>query len=123
RLAVRGPVVSPRILSSYPGREQSMLDGIAIVPANAGISPADLGIIIHGTTLATDALFERRGAKTALVTTEGFRDVIEMRTENRFEQYDLNLRLPTPLIPREHRFTVRGRISAEGQELQPLDEA
>ena len=78
--------------------------------------------MIHGTTLATNALIARRGAKTALVTTEGFRDVIEMRTENRFEQYDLNLRLPSPLIPREHRYSVKGRISAEGRELQPLDE-
>ena len=65
-------------------------------------------IVIHGTTLATNALIARRGARTALVTTEGFRDVIEMRTENRFEQYDLNLRLPSPLIPREHRFTREG---------------
>lgn len=122
-LDVRGTVFSTKVLTNYTAPEQAILDGIAIVTKNAGISPADIGIIIHGTTLATNALIERRGAKTALVTTEGFRDVIEMRTENRFEQYDLNLRLPTPLIPREHRFTVRGRISAEGQELQPLDEA
>lgn len=79
-------------------------------------------MIIHGTTLATNALIERRGARTALVTTEGFRDVIEMRTENRFEQYDLDLVLPKPLIPREDRFPVKGRISAQGTELQPLDE-
>jgi N-methylhydantoinase A len=122
-LELRGTLFSTKVLTNYSAPEQAILDGIAVVTRDAGISPAEIGIIIHGTTLATNALIERRGAKTALVTTEGFRDVIEMRTENRFEQYDLNLQLPTPLIPREHRFTVKGRIGAEGQELQPLDEA
>jgi N-methylhydantoinase A len=122
-LDLRGKIFSTKVLTNYAAPEQAILDGIAIVTRDAGIAPADIGIIIHGTTLATNALIERRGAKTALVTTEGFRDVIEMRTENRFEQYDLNLRLPTPLVTREHRFTVKGRISAEGHELQPLDEA
>ena len=122
-LDLRGRIFSTKVLTSHAAPEQAILDGVAIVARDAGIAPADIGLVIHGTTLATNALIERRGAKTALVTTEGFRDVIEMRTENRFEQYDLNLRLPTPLVPREHRFTVRGRIGAEGQELQPLDEA
>jgi len=122
-LDLRGKIFSTKVLTNYSAPEQAILDGIGIVTRDAGIALADIGIVIHGTTLATNALIERRGAKTALVTTEGFRDVIEMRTENRFEQYDLNLKLPTPLIPREHRFTVKGRIGAEGQELQPLDEA
>ncbi|BCG97063.1 hydantoinase/oxoprolinase family protein [Mesorhizobium sp. 131-2-1] len=122
-LDIRGALFSTKVLTNYSAPEQAILDGIAIVTRDAGISPSEIGIIIHGTTLATNALIERRGARTALVTTEGFRDVIEMRTENRFEQYDLNLQLPTPLIPREDRFTVKGRIGAEGQELQPLDEA
>ncbi|CAM5761592.1 5-oxoprolinase [Labrys miyagiensis] len=121
-LDMRGKIFSTKVLTNYATPEQAILDGIEIVTRSAGISPAEIGIVIHGTTLATNALIERRGAKTALVTTAGFRDVIEMRTENRFEQYDLNLRLPTPLIPREHRYTVKGRIGAEGQELQPLDE-
>src|SRR6185436_15043456 len=122
-LDLRGKIFSTKVLTNYAAPEQAILDGIAIVTREAGISPAKIGVVIHGTTLATNALIERRGAKTALVTTQGFRDVIEMRTENRFEQYDLNLKLPTPLIPREHRFTVRGRIGAQGQELEPLDEA
>ncbi|AZO13655.1 hydantoinase/oxoprolinase family protein [Mesorhizobium sp. M2A.F.Ca.ET.043.05.1.1] len=122
-LDVRGEMFSTKVLTNYAAPEQAILDGIDAVIRDAGISAAEIGIIIHGTTLATNALIERRGAKTALVTTEGFRDVIEMRTENRFEQYDLNLQLPPPLIPREDRFTVKGRIGAEGQELQPLDEA
>jgi N-methylhydantoinase A len=121
-LDVRGKLFSTKVLTNYAAPEQAILDGIEIVTRDAGIDTAAIGIVIHGTTLATNALIERRGAKTAFVTTEGFRDVIEMRTENRFEQYDLNLQLPKPLIPREHRYTVKGRIGAEGQELQPLDE-
>ena len=122
-LECHGRMYSTKVLTNYAAPEQAILDGIAVVTAEAGIGVSALDIVIHGTTLATNALIERRGARTALVTTEGFRDVIEMRTENRFEQYDLNLRLPAPLIPREDRFTVAGRIGAQGQELQPLDEA
>lgn len=121
-LDVRGEIHSTKVLTNYTAPEQAILDGIAIVTEQAGIGFSDLDIIIHGTTLATNALIERRGAKTALVTTEGFRDVIEIRTENRFEQYDLNLKLPAPLIPRQDRFPVAGRIDAHGNELQPLDE-
>lgn len=122
-LDVRGKLHSAKVLTNYAQPEQAILDGLAIVAKQAGIAIADLDIVVHGTTLATNALIERRGARTAFVTTEGFRDVVEMRTENRFEQYDLNIRLPTPLVPREDRFTVKGRIGARGQELQPLDEA
>ena len=86
----------------------------------AGLRPADIGQIIHGTTLATNALIERRGASTAFITTRGFRDVIEMRSESRFEQYDLNLVLPEPLLPRQQRYTVKERVSAQGELLVPL---
>jgi N-methylhydantoinase A len=121
-LDVRGTLFSTKVLTNYGAPEQAILDGIDIVTRDAGISVSDIDIVIHGTTLATNALIERRGARTAFVTTEGFRDVIEMRTENRFEQYDLNLVLPKPLISREDRYTVKGRIGAQGQELQALDE-
>jgi N-methylhydantoinase A len=121
-LDVGGRLHSAKILTTPAAPEQAILDGLAIVATQAGVRPADLDLVIHGTTLATNALIERRGAKTAFVTTEGFRDVIEMRNEGRFAQYDLGLALPTPLVPREHRFAVGGRIGARGQELQPLDE-
>lgn len=121
-LDVRGTLYSTKVLTNYSAPEQAILDGIDIVIRDAGIAISQIELIIHGTTLATNALIEHRGARTALVTTEGFRDVIEMRTENRFEQYDLDLVLPKPLIPREDRFPVKGRISAQGTELQPLDE-
>ena len=120
---VDGKIHSAKVLTTYAAPEQAILEGIAVVTAQAGVAAKDLDLVIHGTTLATNALIERRGARTAFVTTEGFRDVIEMRTESRFEQYDLGIRLPPPLVPREHRFPVRGRIGARGQELEALDEA
>lgn len=122
-LEAKGAMYSTKVLTNYTAPEQAILDGMDVVLAQAGLGYGDLDILIHGTTLATNALIERRGAKVAFVTTEGFRDVIEMRTESRFEQYDLNLELPTPLVPREDRFPVKGRIGAQGQELAPLDEA
>ena len=122
-LECRGRIYSTKVLTNYAAPDQAILDGIDVVLAQAGVGYGDLDILIHGTTLATNALIERRGAKVAFLTTEGFRDVIEMRTESRFDQYDLNLRLPPPLVPREDRFVVRGRIGAQGQELATLDEA
>ena len=110
-----------KVLTTHGAPEDAIVDGMLQACGKAGIRPGDIGQIIHGTTLATNALIERRGAKSALITTEGFRDVIEMRTESRFEQYDLNLNLPEPLAPRQMRFTVRERVSAGGDVLVPLD--
>ncbi|RKE97484.1 N-methylhydantoinase A [Sulfitobacter guttiformis] len=114
---------STKVLTTYAAPENAIIDGMHQVCAKASIDPVQIGQIIHGTTLATNALIERRGAKTALITTEGFRDVIEMRTESRFEQYDLNLTLPEPLLPRQMRYTVPGRMDAGGNELLPLTRA
>ncbi len=122
-LETGGRMVSAKVLTTYAAPEEAILDGLAQVCAKAGIAPSGLTRIIHGTTLATNALIERRGARTALVTTAGFRDVIEMRTESRFEQYDLNLRLPEPLISREHRHVVTERVDAGGEVLIALDRA
>ena len=102
--------------------EEGVLTIVRAIIAEAGIKPADVDLIIHGTTLATNALIERKGAKTALLTTEGFRDVVEIRHENRFEQYDVNIDLPPPLVPRRLRLPIRERIDAQGEVLVPLDE-
>ena len=120
---VDGVPHSTKVLTTYTAPEDAIIEGIHRVCKQAGIGAGDIGQIIHGTTLATNALIERRGAKTALITTEGFRDVIEMRTESRFEQYDLNLKLPEPLLPRQRRYTLRERIDAHGDVLIPLDRA
>lgn len=122
-LEVQGRRFSTKVLTTYAAPETAIIEGMHIVCARAGIVPGDIGQIIHGTTLATNALIERRGARTALITTEGFRDVIEMRTESRFEQYDLNLTLPEPLLPRQMRFTLRERVNAQGGVMIPLDRA
>ncbi|WP_224824136.1 hydantoinase/oxoprolinase family protein [Cognatishimia sp. MH4019] len=114
---------STKVLTTYAAPENAILDGMRQVCAKAGVTPDQITQIIHGTTLATNALIERRGAKTALITTQGFRDVIEMRTESRFEQYDLNLELPEPLLPRQSRFTVAERVSASGEVLIALERA
>ena len=118
-----GVPFSIKVLTTYFAPENAIIDGMHQVCAKAGVTPAQIDQIIHGTTLATNALIERRGAKTALITTEGFRDVIEMRTESRFEQYDLNLNLPDPLLPRQMRFTVAGRVDANGKILVDMDRA
>ena len=118
-----GVPFSTKVLTTYAAPETAIIDGMHQVCQKAGIVPSKIGQIIHGTTLATNALIERRGAKTALITTEGFRDVIEMRTESRFEQYDLNLNLPEPLLPRHMRFTVGGRVDANGEVLIDIDRA
>ena len=118
-----GSRFSTKVLTTYAAPENAIIDGMHQVVQKAGISSSQIEQIIHGTTLATNALIERRGAKTALITTKGFRDVIEMRTESRFEQYDLNLTLPEPLLARNRRYVLEERIDASGQVLIPLNKA
>src|SRR3546814_16731999 len=89
----------------------------------AGLSPALICFVIHGTTLATNALLERKGATTALIVTEGFRDSVEMAYENRFEQYDIYMERPAPLVPRHLRLPVTERMNSRGEPLIPLDAA
>lgn len=114
---------STKVLTDHSFPERAIVRGICDVAAIAGIHPREIDTIIHGTTLATNALIERRGARTAFITTKGFRDVIEMRTESRFEQYDLNIVLPPPLVPRNDRFVLNERMGADGSMLIPLDMA
>jgi len=109
-------------LTTTRAPEAGVLTIVRTIIAEAGIKSGDVQLIIHGTTLATNALIERKGAKTALLTTEGFRDVLEIRHENRFEQYDVNIDLPPPLVPRRLRLPIRERIDAQGNVLIPLDE-
>jgi len=108
---------SVKVLTDYEAPERAIVKGLQQAAQEAGIALSDISLIIHGTTLATNALIEREGARTAFITTEGFRDVLEMRTENRFEQYDLNIKLPPALIARRDRHTLRERMDAQGQAL------
>jgi N-methylhydantoinase A len=113
---------SAKVLTTPRAPEQGMLEGMARVLQAAALAPRDVGVLVHGTTLATNALIERKGAKTALLTTAGFRDVLEMGYEKRYEHYDLELELPAPLVPRELRFPVPERITAKGKVDTPLNE-
>ena len=124
-VALQGPdgLVTGKVLTDYAQPERAILAATLAAARQAGIAPGDIGQVIHGTTLVTNALIERRGARMAFITTEGFRDVIEMRSENRFEQYDLNLSLPLPMVPRKDRFTLNERMGPKGEVLLPLDPA
>jgi len=121
-LETEAAIFSTKVLTTYESPEIGILQGINAVIADSGTDLSELDSFIHGTTLATNALISRTGARTAFVTTKGFRDTVEMRTESRFEQYDLNLELPTPLIERKDRYVLSERISADGSVLLPFDE-
>jgi N-methylhydantoinase A len=84
---------------------------------------SDIAGFIHGTTLATNALIERRGARVATITTEGFRDILEIGYERRYDQYAIDLQKPDLIVPRDRAFTIGGRIDATGMERTPFDEA
>ncbi|MEM9966693.1 MAG: hydantoinase/oxoprolinase family protein [Pseudomonadota bacterium] len=121
-LAHDGGFTTCKVLTDYAAPEAAITRGIAQACARAGAKARSISQVIHGTTLVTNALIQRRGARTAFITTEGFRDVIEMRSENRFEQYDLNLELPAPFVPRHDRLVVKERIAASGDVLLALSE-
>jgi len=122
-LEVSAQRFSAKTLTTPEAPERGVIAAIEAVLREACLAPDDLALIIHGTTLATNAIIERKGARTALVTTEGFRDTIEIRHENRFEQYDVNIDLPPPLVPRRLRFVVPERVDARGRIVVPLDES
>jgi N-methylhydantoinase A len=111
-----------KLLTTHDAPERAMLDGIASLLDETRVAPGEVAVMLHGTTLATNALIERKGARIAFVTTAGFRDVLEMGYEKRYEHYDLELELPAPLVPRELRFPVAERMRADGKVLTPLDE-
>ena len=118
-----GERITTKLLTTYDHPGKAVLKGITTVMDRANVSPSEIGLIIHGTTLATNALIERRGANTALLTTEGHRDALEMAHEDRFEQYDINIDRPIPLVPRHLRLPVRERMDRDGNILIELDES
>src|ERR1700761_5852730 len=122
-LEVGGDRRTRKVLTTPARPEQAVLDGMRLILADAGAHARDIDVFIHGTTLATNAIIERRGATTALIATEGFRDVLDIGTESRYDQYDLAIDKPKPLVPRSLRFTVPERVDAHGGVRLPLDEA
>ena len=117
-----GELIGVKVPTTASAPEEGFLDCLRLALERAGLAARDFGAIIHGTTLATNALIERKGAKTALITTEGFRDSLEIAYEARYDQYDMFLDKPRPLVPRSLRFTVPERVNVRGEVLTPLDE-
>ena len=121
-LEAKDTLTTVKVLTTPTAPEEGVLEGVEHVLGQAGVAASELGVFFHGTTLATNAIIERKGAVTALITTEGFRDVLEIGYESRYDQYDVMIEKPTPLVPRSRRFTVPERTDAQGNILSVLDE-
>src|SRR5450830_1016187 len=115
--------LTTKLLTTPGAPEDAVLEGIGELLVQAGQPWQAVDLLILGTTLATNALIERKGARTALITTEGFRDLVEIGLEDRFAQYDVFLQKPVPLVPRQWRHGVTERSDASGRTITPLDEA
>lgn len=114
--------VTAKLLTTGKRPAEAVLAGIDAVLRESGTDASEVRLIIHGTTLATNALIERRGALTALLTTHGHRDALEMAHEDRFEQYDIDIDRPRPLVPRYLRLPIIERMDRDGRVLVALDE-
>jgi len=121
-LATSVGIKTLKLLTTPEAPEQAIINGVGRLIEENSLLPEQVAGFIHGTTLATNAIISRTGASTALITTEGFRDVIAQGDESRFDQYDINISKPEPLVPRWWRFTIGERLSAKGEVLLPLDE-
>ena len=113
---------SIKVLTTVKQPEQGIMQGVEELMRSTRTEPSQITHIIHGTTLGTNTIIERTGAKTAFLTTDGFRDILEMGYEKRFDHYDIYLEKPPPLVPRKYRLPVRERISSQGKILQELDQ-
>ncbi|MDR3530295.1 MAG: hydantoinase/oxoprolinase family protein [Rhodopila sp.] len=121
-LSLPNRTVSTKLLTTHEAPDDAVIAGTRTILAEAGINGSALDLVVHGTTLATNALIERKGARCALITTAGFRDSLEIAYEHRFEQYDLYMERPLPLVERDLRLEVPERLAADGSVLLPLDE-
>ena len=115
-------LASTKTLTTHANPADGSLAGVRRVLDEAGKTLGEIRGFIHGTTLATNALIEKRGADVATITTEGFRDILEIAYERRYSQYDIDLEKPDLLVPRSRSFTIPERMSASGEVLVPLDE-
>ena len=118
-----GRQYSRKVLTTHDDPTRAVMDGVAQILGSNRIEPAAIQRVVHATTLFTNAVIERKGATTGLVTTEGFRDSLEIGRELRYELYDLQIENPPPIVPRNLRAEVRERVRAGGEIMTPLDEA
>ncbi len=117
-----GRSLTAKVLTDHENPTASVSRGIEQMIAG-GLAPAAVSRVLHGTTLVTNAVIQRRGARAALLGTEGFRDALEIGTEHRFDLYDLDIQKPRPIVPRQLRRPIRERVLADGSVELPLDEA
>jgi N-methylhydantoinase A len=117
-----GAVYIDKVLTTPVDPSRAVFDGVQRLLKKADLQAKQIGRIIHGTTLVTNALIERKGVKTALITTRGFRDVLEIGREQRYDIYDLFARMPSPLVPRYLRRGVSERTGADGSVIEELDQ-
>ena len=122
-ISIDGEMHARKVLTTPAQPERAVIDGSLQMMSDMGIAPEMVDIFVHGTTLATNAILERRGARCALIGTEGFRDILSIGDEGRFDQYDIFIEKVAPLIAPELCFTLPERMSAAGEVLRPLDEA
>ncbi|MCG8547645.1 MAG: hydantoinase/oxoprolinase family protein, partial [Alphaproteobacteria bacterium] len=111
-----------KTLSTPDDPARAILNGLEAVCRDHGVAPDDIRRLGHGTTVATNALIQRKGATVALITTEGFRDLLEIGRQIRPKMYDLKADYPAPLVPRERRFEAAERIGPRGEVIRPLSE-
>ena len=116
-----GKLALGKTLTTPSDPAQAVVAGLERLLREVGVAAGDVDVLVHGTTLATNAVIERTGAKTGLLTTAGFGDVLAIGRESRYDYYDLNLELPEPLVPRPLRRGVVERIDRDGEVLTPLD--
>ena len=121
-LEIDGQRFTSKVPTTAGNPERACMQCIEEVLDRAGLEPASVGAIIHGTTLATNAIIERKGAATSLLTTRGFRDTVQIGTEGRPEQYDINVEQPDPLVPRRRRITIEERMNSRGEVVIALTE-
>ena len=119
----RDMIFTGKQLTTPTNPSNAICEGVARIAREAGVEMTALDGIVHGTTLVTNAVIERNGAKVGLITTKGFRDILEVGHEMRYDLYDLFLEKPEPLVPRNLRLTVNERIGSRGEILVELDEA
>ena len=119
----RDVIFTGKQLTSASDPGIAICEGVRRIAAEAGVEPADVDGIVHGTTLVANTIIERSGARVGLITTRGFRDVLEVGTEMRYDLYDLFMEKAEPLAPRDRRLTVDERIDSDGHVLRPMDEA
>ena len=120
--AATGRQASHKELTTHADPARGVMAGIDRLRADGKIVPAEIGRVVHATTLFSNAVIERKGAATGLITTEGFRDTLEIGRERKYELYDIKILKPAPLVPRRWRLEVPERMTIEGQVHTPLDE-